>query len=115
MKLLLDTHTLLWFVLGDPQLSSTARALILDPANTKLVSPASYWEIAIKVRTAKYKLNAPYDVFMQRGILGNGFPHPAGRVETHGGADNLATSSPRPLRALADCSGDGRRDSSGQR
>lgn len=49
MRLLLDTHTFLWFVLNDPQLSAAAKALIEDPANDILVSPASYWEIAIKV------------------------------------------------------------------
>jgi PIN domain nuclease of toxin-antitoxin system len=43
MRVLLDTHTLLWFALNDPQLSSAAMAVILDPANDKLVSPASYW------------------------------------------------------------------------
>ena len=32
MRLLLDTHALLWYALGDPQLSSTAQGLILDPA-----------------------------------------------------------------------------------
>jgi PIN domain nuclease of toxin-antitoxin system len=50
MRLLLDTHTLLWFALNDPLLSRTALSLILDPANESLVSPASYWEIAIKIR-----------------------------------------------------------------
>jgi len=47
MKLLLDTHTFLWFVLGDAQLSSTARSLIEDVATTKLISPAVYWELAL--------------------------------------------------------------------
>ncbi len=73
MRLLLDTHAFLWFVLGDSQLSSTALFLILDPANTKLVSPASYWEIAIKISVRKYTLHEPYEAFMQRGIFGNGF------------------------------------------
>ncbi|MGC1721129.1 MAG: hypothetical protein WA746_19260 [Isosphaeraceae bacterium] len=50
MRLLLDTHTLLWFALTDPQLSGTATSLIMDPDNEKLVSPASYWEIAIDGR-----------------------------------------------------------------
>jgi PIN domain nuclease of toxin-antitoxin system len=73
MRLLLDTHTFLWFALGDARLSATARAAILDPANDKLVSPASYWEIAIKISVGKYSLNEPYEVFMQRAIDGNGF------------------------------------------
>jgi PIN domain nuclease of toxin-antitoxin system len=47
MKLLLDTHTLLWLSLDDPQLSDTARELIADLDNELLLSPASYWEIAI--------------------------------------------------------------------
>jgi len=73
MKLLLDTHTFLWFVLGDAQLSGTARALITDPANEKLVSPASYWEIAIKISIGKYTLHEPFEDFLDRGIVQNGF------------------------------------------
>jgi PIN domain nuclease of toxin-antitoxin system len=73
MRLLLDTHTLLWFALGDPRLSARALALILDPANVKLVSPASYWEIAIKMRLGKYVLNKPYEEFFRNAIDLNGF------------------------------------------
>lgn len=47
MRILLDSHTFLWFVLRKPQLSRTADALISDPSNEILVSPATYWEIAI--------------------------------------------------------------------
>lgn len=73
MNMLLDTHTLLWFILGDSQLNSRARQLIQDPDNTKWVSPATYWEIAIKVSLGKYLLQEPYEDLMQRGIDGNGF------------------------------------------
>lgn len=73
MRLLLDTHAFLWFALGDGRLSAGARDQIQDPANTVLVSPASYWEIAIKIRLGKYHLQEPYPTFMQRGIFGNGF------------------------------------------
>ena len=45
MKLLLDTHTLLWCALNDPQLSGNARSAILDPANEVYVSPATYGEM----------------------------------------------------------------------
>ena len=55
MTLLLDTHTLLWFLKDDPQLSQPAKASIEDPANRKLVSIASYWEIAIKAGLGKLK------------------------------------------------------------
>lgn len=73
MRLLLDTHTFLWFVLNDPQLSGPAQTLINDPANDILISPASYWEIAIKVGLGKLNLHAAYDDFMNRGIIGNDF------------------------------------------
>lgn len=73
MSILLDTHTFLWFVLDDPQLSTSARTLIEDPASDVLVSPATYWEIAIKVGLGKLDLRSPYDDFMQRGIAGNDF------------------------------------------
>ena len=68
MKMLLDTHALLWFYLDDPQLSGTAKSLILDPAHAKVVSPASYWEIAIKISIKKYALSKPYAVFMDEAI-----------------------------------------------
>jgi PIN domain nuclease of toxin-antitoxin system len=73
MRLLLDTHAFLWYALNDPQLSSSARVLILDPSNGVLVSPASYWEIAIKISVGKYALHEPYEAFMRRAIFGNGF------------------------------------------
>ena len=73
MRVLLDTHAFLWFVLGDAQWSSMAKSSILDPLNTKFVSPASYWEIAIKIRLGKYTLHESYEAFMYRGIFSNGF------------------------------------------
>lgn len=53
MKLLLDTHALLWWWTDDPQLSAAARAAIADTANDVLVSAASAWEIATKQRLGK--------------------------------------------------------------
>ena len=73
MTLLLDTHTFLWFNLGDRRLSSVARALIEDPTHEKWVSPVSYWEIAIKIRLGKYTLPSQYEDFMKKAIAGNGF------------------------------------------
>lgn len=75
MRLLLDTHTLLWFAVADPQLSGEANSLIMDSANEKLVSPASYWEIAIKISLNKYTLSKPYEVFMHEAIGQNGFDY----------------------------------------
>lgn len=75
MKILLDTHALLWFALSDQQLSSTAVSLIMDPTNEKFVSPATYWEIAIKISMGKYSLAQPYEVFMSEAIDSNGFDY----------------------------------------
>jgi PIN domain nuclease of toxin-antitoxin system len=61
MRLLLDTHAFLWFVLADRRLIQSALDQILDPAAEKLISPASYWEIAIKISLGKYTLNEPYE------------------------------------------------------
>ena len=53
MRLLLDTHILLWGLDNDPSLSSQARTLMTDPENDVFVSPISLWEIAIKVGLGK--------------------------------------------------------------
>jgi PIN domain nuclease of toxin-antitoxin system len=53
MRLLLDTHALLWWWADDPQLSAAARAAIADRGNEVLVSAASAWEIATKQRLGK--------------------------------------------------------------
>ncbi len=60
MKLLLDTHAFLWFVMGSAKLSGNARALIEDPSNESLLSVASLWEMAIKVSLGKLTLSAPF-------------------------------------------------------
>ena len=73
MKLLLDSHTLLWYVLGDSQLSSNATNSILDPANEVFVSIASLWEIAIKVSINKLTLHRPYHEFLDKCFVDYGF------------------------------------------
>jgi PIN domain nuclease of toxin-antitoxin system len=50
MRLLLDTHTLLWWLSENPSLPASARKLIANKNNDVLVSAASAWEIATKVR-----------------------------------------------------------------
>jgi PIN domain nuclease of toxin-antitoxin system len=62
MTLLLDTHTLLWFLAGSPNLSAAALAAINDPANQRWLSPISLLEIAIKVRINKLRLVTPFGV-----------------------------------------------------
>ena len=62
-----------WYIEDDPQLSLTAHTLIQDASNTILVSPASYWEIAIKVSLGKWQLNRPYDEFIDIALHQYGF------------------------------------------
>lgn len=49
MDILLDTHSLIWFLNGDEKLSKKAKSAIEDPSNSKIVSIGSIWEIAIKI------------------------------------------------------------------
>ena len=57
MRLLLDTHAFLWFIMGSPSLSPTARALIEDGANERFLSVAGLWEMAIKVSIGRLTLS----------------------------------------------------------
>ena len=58
MRLLLDTHALIWWLAGDGALSQTAREAIGDEANAVLVSAASAMEISTKFRLGKLPLAA---------------------------------------------------------
>jgi PIN domain nuclease of toxin-antitoxin system len=72
MKLLLDTHLLLWAA-GEPQrLSKQARTLIANPDNELLFSAASLWEVAIKrvLGREDFKVDAR---LLRRGLLDNGY------------------------------------------
>jgi PIN domain nuclease of toxin-antitoxin system len=53
VRFLLDTHTLIWWMTNDSHLSKLARALIKDQDNVSLVSAASAWEMATKVRLGR--------------------------------------------------------------
>lgn len=60
MNVLLDTHILLWWLAGDPDLPTAAADVIADPESTVIVSAASAWEIAIKAAVGR--LDAPDDL-----------------------------------------------------
>jgi PIN domain nuclease of toxin-antitoxin system len=72
MKLLLDTHLLLWAAGQPDRLSATARELINDPQNQPLFSAASLWEVAIKRGLGRddFQVDAR---FLRRGLLDNGY------------------------------------------
>jgi len=72
MRLLLDTHAFLWFIMGSANLSANARALIEDPANERLLSVASLWEIAIKTSLGKLTLSARFDELIPAQLKLNG-------------------------------------------
>jgi PIN domain nuclease of toxin-antitoxin system len=57
MKIIIDTHILLWWVSNDRQLPIKARRLIENPANKISVSVASIWEIAIKRALGRIEIN----------------------------------------------------------
>ncbi|MDE0684528.1 MAG: type II toxin-antitoxin system VapC family toxin [Candidatus Poribacteria bacterium] len=61
MRYLIDTHTLLWFITEDEELSDRARRLILDSSSEIFLSIASLWEIAIKVNIGKLALDKPFN------------------------------------------------------
>ena len=72
MKILLDTHLLLWAA-GEPRrLSRQARRLIDNPENEVLFSAASLWEVAIKCGLGRedFKVDAR---LLRRGLLDNGY------------------------------------------
>jgi len=79
VRLLLDTHALLWSMSDDPQLGPTARELIIDPANDVLVSIVSLWEIVIKTKLGKLdaSLAEVDDALDEQGFsrLGIALPH----------------------------------------
>ena len=72
MKLLLDTHVLLWAAGSPAQLPPEARAMLEDPDNALLFSAASLWEIAIKrsLGRADFKVDARV---LRRGLQDNGY------------------------------------------
>ena len=72
MKLLLDTHLLLWAAGQPKRLSATARKLIENPQNTLLFSPASLWEISIKRSLGREDFKADPRL-LRRGLLDNGY------------------------------------------
>ncbi len=73
MRVLPDTHALLWFCEGNPLLSAAARDAIEDDANQRFVSHATAWEIAIKLGLGKLKLAVPYEDLFPGVLSANGF------------------------------------------
>ncbi len=73
MNLLLDTHTFLWFIDGSARLSPSARELIEDQGNAKLVSVASLWEMGLKISLGRLELAQPFEELIPAQMRMNGF------------------------------------------
>ncbi|MBX3059396.1 MAG: type II toxin-antitoxin system VapC family toxin [Anaerolineae bacterium] len=73
MTLLLDTQALLWFVLDDSRLSKKAQESIAATDALVFVSPASLWEIAIKISLGKYALPLSFATFWDDQLRTNDF------------------------------------------
>lgn len=65
MDLLLDTHSLIWFLNGDEKLSDKVKIAIEDLNNSKIVSIASIWEIAIKISLDKFRFPKGFKYFLE--------------------------------------------------
>jgi PIN domain nuclease of toxin-antitoxin system len=73
MRLLIDTHIFIWYILDIQKLSATVRALIDDEDNKILFSTASVWEMAIKQSTGKLNFHLPFEVFIKQQLSLNDF------------------------------------------
>ncbi len=71
MRLLLDTHALLWWLADDDRLGARARELIEDPGNDVIVSVVSLWEIVVKVRVGRLEadIREIADVVQREGFV----------------------------------------------
>lgn len=72
MRLLIDTHILIWALEGSAQLSPRAKELLLDAEHEHWVSAASVWEIAVKASIRKLTLSRPLGD-LEKGIVAAGF------------------------------------------
>lgn len=72
MKLLLDTHSFLWFVEDDPHMPDHVKDLIEDEQHEKYFSIASAWELAIKVGLGKLTLSLPLEIYLPDSLQRNG-------------------------------------------
>lgn len=73
MRLLLDTHALIWWVGARKRIPKPLQALLLDPGNDVLVSAATAWEIAIKSRIGKLEFDAGFLADFDRQVVALGF------------------------------------------
>jgi PIN domain nuclease of toxin-antitoxin system len=72
MKLLLDTHALIWFISGDNRLGEQAREAFLNSDNKLYFSKASLWEMTIKISLGKLVLSENWLAAIEKEMISNG-------------------------------------------
>jgi PIN domain nuclease of toxin-antitoxin system len=73
MRLLIDTHALIWFCEGNAALSAPARAAMEDSANERFISQVTPWEMAIKLSLGKLRLQTDFAEIFPGVVDANGF------------------------------------------
>jgi len=73
MRILLDTHAIVWWATGDRRLSRKARVAIADPHTAVFISIASAWEIQIQATFMKLTLNESVDALYRSLVIDQGF------------------------------------------
>ena len=71
MRQLLDTHTFLWYITDNPNLSRTALERIQNEENDNLLSMTSVWEMAVKQSVGKLSFKLPLDLFIPQQLQSN--------------------------------------------
>jgi PIN domain nuclease of toxin-antitoxin system len=112
MKLLLDTHLLLWAAGTSDRLPASARKLLDDPQNEPIFSSASLWEVAIKHGLGRADFRVDARLLLRRGLLDNGYGELPITSEHAAALDNLPSIHPSmhkgPVRPDPDRPVDGR-------
>ncbi len=94
MRLLLDSHTLIWAADAPAKLSARAQGLIHDPANDRLLSAATLWEVGIKFSLGRLPLALPYRQWMDRAIADLVLVRPADHARPRRAANPPAVALP---------------------
>jgi len=71
MKILIDTHALLWLITDDKKLSENSKACFINPENELYFSMASFWEICIKVSIGKLTLSKNWEETIKQELAFN--------------------------------------------
>ena len=109
MRVLLDTHMMLWALTDSPRLSARARAVLADAENECWVSSASVWELALKVMRGKYELGRP------RARLGEAIQEEADLARAKGYAQDIVGHGRKMAAIIRDFTGVAARESKSQR